>query len=87
MPKIPIEFETGTTQRRYVEFKEFLDDKKHDPAMLEIASSICYLADIGMEKSEILRLVENKRPSFSAEQCGQAWDDLARYGVVGGRHG
>ena len=87
MPKIPIELEDDGMQRRYAEFKEFLDDKKHDPAMLEIASSICYLAGIGMEKSKILRLVEDKKPRFSGEQCRRAWGDLERYGVVGGRHG
>ena len=87
MPKIPIKMEDDGMQRRYAEFKEFLDGKKHDPSMLEIASSICYLAGIGMEKGEILRLVEDKRPRLREEQCERAWNDLEKYGVVGGRHG
>lgn len=87
MPEIPIELEGDGMQRRYAEFKEFLGDKKHDPAMLEIASSICYLAGIGMEKGEILRLVEDMKVRFREEQCKRAWCDLERYGVVGGRSG
>lgn len=87
MPKIDINFETDDAQRRYAEFKEFLRDKKLDPAMLEISSSICHLDSTGMEKGEILRRVERKKPKFSAEQCERAWDDLERHRVVGNRHG
>ena len=86
MPRIPIEFEAEHAQRRYAEFKEFLADKKDDPAMLEISSSICYLDGLGLEKDEILKLVENKKPKFRMEQCREAWKDLERYSVVGRRH-
>lgn len=87
MPEIPIEFEADGVQRRYAEFKEFLSDKKHDPAMLEIASLICYLDGIGVERGEILRLVEDKKAGLGAGQCRRAWDDLERYKAVGSRHG
>lgn len=87
LPSIPIKFESEHAQRRYVEFKEFLADKKHDPAMLEVASSVCYLDGIGLEKGEILELVKNKKRKFTTEQCQRAWDDLERYRVVGDRHG
>lgn len=83
MPKIDINFEADAAQRRYAEFKEFLRDKKLDPALLEISSSICHMGSIGMEKGEILRRVECKKPRFSAEQCERAWDDLEVYRVVG----
>ena len=83
MPSIPIEFEAERNQRRYLEFKEYLADKKNDPAMLEISSSICYLDGLGFKKGEILELVKNKKPKFSIEQCRTAWDDLEKYRVVG----
>lgn len=83
MPSIPIEFEAERNQHRYLEFKEYLADKKNDPAMLEISSSICYLDSLGFEKGEILELVKNKKPKFSIEQCRTAWDDLEKYRVVG----
>lgn len=87
MPRIPIEFEGERVQRRYAEFKEFLANKKDDPAMLEISSSICYLDGYGVEKDRILEFVENKKAKFRMEQCQEAWRDLERYGVVGRRHG
>ena len=87
MPRIPIEFEAERAQRRYAEFKEFLANKKDDPAMLEISSSICYLDGYGIEKDRILEFVENKKAKFRLEQCQEAWRDLERYGVVGRRHG
>ena len=87
MPAIPIEFESEQAQRRYLEFKEFLADKKYDPAMLEISSSVCYLDGLGLEKGEILELVKDKKPKFSMEQCKAAWGDLEKYGVVGHRNG
>lgn len=87
MPTIPIELESEQAQRRYLEFKEFLADKKDNPTMLEIASSICYLDGLDIEKGEILELVKNKKPKFSMEQCQAAWNDLEKYGVVGHRNG
>lgn len=83
MPAIPIELESGQAQHRYLEFKDYLDDKKYDPAMLDVSSAICYLDRLGIEKGEILELVKGKKPRFSAEQCQAAWDDLERYEVVG----
>lgn len=87
MPEIPINFEADAAQRRYAEFKEFLKDRKHDTAMLDAASSMCYLDSIGMERGKILRRVGGKSPGPGAKQCERAWGDLERCGVVGRRRG
>lgn len=83
MPAIPIEFEEDHMQSLYAEFKDFMADKKADPATLEIASSICYLDGCGLEKDEVLKHVEGKKAEFGREQCQHAWNELEKYRVVG----
>ena len=73
----------GKTQKRYEQFKEFMQDKKHDPVRLEICASICYLVSVGIDKDKALKAVEDKKPEFSRNQCVSMWDELEGYGVVG----
>ena len=66
---------------------ELLGYKKRDPGMLEISSTMCHLAGTGMEKGEIPRRVEHKKPKFGAEQCERAGGNLEIHGAAGSRHG
>ena len=79
---VKIRFASAATQDRYDMFKEFVGDKKDDPALLEIGASICYLTTINLEKAKILKLVENKKTHFTEAQCARMWDELEKYGVV-----
>ena len=83
LPEVNVSFEGEEMQRRYEQFKEFMRDKKHDPALLEIGASICHLAATGIDKDDILKVTEDKKPEFSRSQCVSMWDELERYGVVG----
>ena len=83
IPKMEVSFEDGKTQERYEQFKEFMGDKKHDPALLEICASICHLAAAGIGKEGILEAVEDKKPEFTRSQCVSMWDELEGYEVVG----
>lgn len=82
LPCAPVSF-NGEAQKRYEGFKEFVQDKKHDPLRLEMCASICYLAAAGLGKDDILKAVEDKTPEFGRGQCVSMWDDLERCGVVG----
>lgn len=82
MQEIDLRFATDESQARYDKFKEFIEDKKNDPALLEIGASICYLACIKLSKDKLLELVEDKKPHFTREQCVRVWNDLEKYGVV-----
>lgn len=75
-------FKSPSTQDCYDRFKEFVEDKKDDPALLEIGASICYLGDKRLQKDRILKLIENKKNDFTEEQCVLMWDELEKYGVV-----
>ena len=83
MPDMDLRFASDETQARYDKFKEFVKDRKDDPALLEIGASICYLAHLNLEKGKLLQLVENKKPNFTKDQCVRTWDELQKYGVVG----
>lgn len=83
LPEVDVSFEGEETQGRYEQFKEFMQDKKHSPALLEIGASICHLAATGIDKDDILRVTEDKKPEFSRGQCVSMWNELERYGVVG----
>lgn len=82
IPKINLHFASEETQQSYVKFKEFIEDDKNDPALLEIGASICYLSQLKLKKDELLDLVENKKPNFTKAQCVRMWDKLVKYGVV-----
>lgn len=82
IPRVDVSFEGEETQRYYVQFKEFMQDKEHDPARLEIGASICHLAAAGIGKDDILKVVEEKSPEFSHAQCMSMWDELEKCGVV-----
>lgn len=83
LPVVEVCFEGEETQKRYEQYKEFMRDKKHDPALLEICASICHLAEAGIGKDYILKVAEDKKPEFSRDQCVSMWNELERYGVVG----
>ena len=58
-------------------------DKKNDPDMLEIASSICFLRNEEcMSKETVLRLTEGKMERFTMDMCEQIWAELERHGVI-----
>lgn len=82
LPRVEVSFEGEETQKRYEQFKEFMQDKKHDPTLLEICASICHLAAAGIGKDDILKVVEDKKPEFSRAQCVSMWDELEKYGAV-----
>ena len=82
LPGAPVSF-NGEAQKCYERFKEFVQDKKHDPLRLEMCASICYLAAAGLSKDDILKVVEDKKPEFRRGQCVSMWDELERCGVVG----
>lgn len=81
LPDMRISFEESA-QKRYEEFKEFMDDKKNNPALLEICASICYLATEGFDKDAILKFTEAKKASFDHDQCMSMWNELEKYGVI-----
>lgn len=82
MPEIDLRFVTEEAQARYDTFKEFVKDKKDDPALLEIGASLCYLARLNLKKDKRLQLVADKKPHFTIEQCVRVWADLEKHGVV-----
>ena len=82
MPEIDLRFATAEAQASYERFKEFIKDKKDDPALLEIGASLCYLARLKIKKDRLLELVADKKPHFTMRQCVRVWTDLEKYGVV-----
>lgn len=76
-----ISFEESA-QKRYEEFKEFMDDKKNNLALLEICASMCYLATEGFDKDAILKFTEARKASFDHDQCVSMWNELEKYGVI-----
>lgn len=82
IPHLTIEFAENNDQSRYNHFKTFMNDKKNDSDQLEIASSICFLHNEGVDKTTVLRLTEGKRVHFTVNQCKQIWNELESYGVV-----
>lgn len=75
-------FEDDEIQAKYNKFLEFIKDKKHDACLLEICASICYLNRMTFTREEVLKMVENKKPNFTKEQCVKMWTELEKYGVL-----
>ena len=83
IPDIHLGFRYAEDHKHYTDFKEFIKDKKNDPDLLEIASSICFLRnEVGANKKDTLRLTEGKMERFTMDVCERTWDELERYGVV-----
>ena len=83
IPDIDVEFADKDYQTRYAKFKKFMQDKKDDPAQLEIASSICFLHnETDADKDTVLRLTEGKMESFTMDECKRIWDELEMHGVI-----
>ena len=82
MPEIDLRFATDEAQANYGKFKEFVEDKKDDPALLEIGASLCYLSSLKLAKDRQLQLVADKKPHFTMDQCVRVWADLEKHGVV-----
>ena len=82
MPSIDIQFADKRIQEQYDAFMEFIRDKKSEPDLLEIASSICFLHDSGFEKETVLDIVEKKKPQFKRTQCVDMWNRLESCWVV-----
>ena len=72
LPKTGVRLECGWTQRRYEQFKEFMADKKHGPALLEICASICRLAAAGIGKN---CTVEGEKPELARGQLVSMWGE------------
>ena len=83
LPELNITFEGELVQRRYEQFKEFMEDKKHDPALLEICATMCHLAAAGIGKDAVLELTVNKKPHLDRSRCLSMWSELEKYEVVG----
>ena len=82
IPDITPKFQNGNDQISYDSFKEFMSDKKDNPDLLEIASTICFLHKEGMDKKRILLFTENKKAHFKREDCVQMWNELEKRGVI-----
>lgn len=82
IPDIDVRFADEKIQSRFDKFMEFMKDKKNNACLLEISASICFLDDMSFSKEEILKMVENKKPNFTKEQCKKMWDELEQYDVV-----
>ncbi len=72
------------TQRKFDKFIEFMSDKKHDPARLEILASIHFLKRIHpkMTKAKIIERVKNKQGYFKKKQCEDAWQELEEWSMI-----
>lgn len=82
IPKIDVKFTDANIQSKFDNFMKFMADKKNDACLLEICASICYLYNMSFSKTEILKMVENKKPNFTQEQCLKMWNELEGYGVL-----
>ena len=82
LPRAEASFEGEETQKRYERSKEFMQDKKRDPSLLEICAPISRLAAAGIGRDDILKVVEDKKPEFSSSQCELMWDEFEKYGAV-----
>ena len=82
IPDIAVKFQDENVQTNYDNFKGFIADKKDNPDLLEISSSICYLFREDFKKDEILELVENKKARFKKDDCVKIWNELQECEVV-----
>ncbi len=86
IPKLEIKFTDVDVQSSYEKYMQFIDDKKFDPDLLEIASSIHYLSRSNFEKDEVLGMVERKKKQFTRDQCIRIWNELEKHGVIEDKH-
>lgn len=82
IPKGETAFTTRRANELFDRFCSFVRDKS--TAYLEIAASLHYLKHSGTGGSDdhIKKMVEAKRPEFTAEQVEEAWSDLSREGLI-----
>ena len=81
LPEAGVYFEGEETQERYERFKEFMRDKKYNPALLEIGASICHLAAAGIGRDGVLDAAGD-RTELGRGRCATMWDELEGHGAV-----
>ncbi len=86
IPKLDIKFTDADVQSSYNKYMQFIGDKKFDPDLLEIASSIRYLSRSNFEKEKVLDMVEKKKKQFTRDQCVRIWNELEKCGIVEDEH-
>ena len=82
IPDISPKFQYSADQARYDSFVKFMSDKKENPDLLEIASSISFLHKAGMDKENVLHLTESKKARFKKADCERIWTELEICGVI-----
>lgn len=77
-----MEFASKDTQTRYGEFLDFMQDKKDNPDLLEICSTIHYLHIAGNNKDEVLDITAHKKDNFHESDCVKMWGQLVQVGLI-----
>ena len=82
IPNFTLRYASDKTQAQFEKFLTFMKDKKSNPDLLEIVSSICHLNPTESNKNLIIKFVEDKKPRFTKQQCEQMWEELEQYEVI-----
>jgi len=83
---IPVaRFSNPRSEERFVKFLEFLGPEKDNARWLEILASIHMQKKLHpwKSKNDILRIVVHKQSYFTIKECREAWNYLARHGLIG----
>lgn len=79
-----VTFAKASSERKFHEFLDFLDNRKSNAIWLETIASIHFLKRVYPKKtkSEIMKLVLKKQPYLTYEECIEAWAHLERFNLI-----
>lgn len=80
----PAKFVEMESEKRFLEFLSFLNDRREDADWLERLASIHFLNLVypKMSKEDIIKRVMVKQPSLTREKCEEAWNYLKKYKLL-----
>jgi len=79
-------FSDPLSEKKFQEFLEFLGPERENVEWLEILASIHMQKKLHpwKSKNDILKIVVQKQPYFTIEECREAWNYLVRHGLIRG---
>lgn len=77
-------FAKKTSEKRFSDFRSFLDVGIDNPEWLELLASIHFLNKLyrSRNKEEIIKMVMKKQTYFTREKCEIAWNHLEQHGLL-----
>ena len=80
----PTMFVDENIEKRFMEFSDYISNKKTNSEYLELLVSIHWLKEINphKDKDALLQFLNEKKPQLNLKEYENAWNDLIKYNLI-----